>query len=253
MTHAKSNKVLEILENKHVSISIDRKNIVGSGIAESLGWVLNPQNQKIRSKLREVFARWYDDANDESDENFIFLVIRIHELVITKGHGATTQKIHLDFVAKRVKDEVKPMSKRKAFKCEFRGENALQEGRSYIEDFYKNYVSVLDKNHAPVYVLGSYNIMQPKDSDFMFTFYVIGPKEIEKAELEAIDFLGGEYARRFTNLHSSEESAQDLHQTFLKDKDFTVNDAIIIEQYMIDKPKIGMKTKILQLLPLTRV
>ena len=59
---------------------------------------MEPQNAALRTKLREVFADWYDDANNEQDENCVILAIRITSATIFRDHGAL--RYNLDFANK---------------------------------------------------------------------------------------------------------------------------------------------------------
>mgnify|MGYP000080408801 FL=1 len=97
-TSAKSNKMRQIAHNKEVAFSVCFERIYGHGIGENLGWVLEPQNAALRTKLREVFADWYDDANNEQDENCVILAIRITSATIFRDHGAL--RYNLDFANK---------------------------------------------------------------------------------------------------------------------------------------------------------
>lgn len=94
-TSAKSNKMQQIAHNKEVAFSVCFEGIYGHGIGENLGWVLEPQNAVLRTKLREVFADWYDDANNEQDENCVILEIRITSATIFRDHGAVRYKLDL--------------------------------------------------------------------------------------------------------------------------------------------------------------
>ncbi len=97
VTYSKSNKMRQIAHNKEVAFStIDW--FSGNGIGENLGWVLDPKNAEIRTKLRTVFAEWYDFANNESDENCCILAIRITRGMVIKDHGAV--RYNMDFVNK---------------------------------------------------------------------------------------------------------------------------------------------------------
>jgi len=97
VTYAKSNKMRQIAQNKEVAFSaIDW--FSGNGIGENLGWVLDPKNAEIRTKLRTVFAEWYDFANNESDENCCILAISITRGTVIKDHGAV--RYNMDFVNK---------------------------------------------------------------------------------------------------------------------------------------------------------
>jgi len=67
-THGKSNKMQQIAQNNDVSIATCPEMFTAIGIGENLGWVLDPKNAELRTKLRKVFAQWYDSANNEKDE-----------------------------------------------------------------------------------------------------------------------------------------------------------------------------------------
>lgn len=97
-TWAKSTKMQQIAKNPEVAFAVFNGWFSGNGIAENLGWVLDPKNATIRAKLRQAFAEWYDDANNEQDENCIILAIRITRATVIKDHGAV--RYHLDFVNK---------------------------------------------------------------------------------------------------------------------------------------------------------
>lgn len=97
-TWAKSNKMQQIAQNNEVAFSVCNEGIYGSAIGGNLGWVLDPKNTELRAKLREVFAKWYDAANNEQDENCVILAIRVTRATIFKDHGAVYY--NLDFVNK---------------------------------------------------------------------------------------------------------------------------------------------------------
>lgn len=103
-TSAKSNKMQQIAQNKEVAFSVCFEGIYGNGIGENLGWVLASQNAELRAKLREVFADWYDDANDEQNENCVILAIRVTSATIFRDHGAV--RYNLDLVNKAAVETV---------------------------------------------------------------------------------------------------------------------------------------------------
>jgi hypothetical protein len=45
-----------------------------------------------------AFAKWYDDANNEKDENCCILAVRITSCTVIKDHGAV--RYNMDFVNK---------------------------------------------------------------------------------------------------------------------------------------------------------
>jgi hypothetical protein len=95
-TNALSKKMKQIETNPGVAIcAVDW--FSGHGMGKNLGWVLEPQNVEIRSKLREAFT-WYDSANNEQDKNCCILEVRLMEGMLIKDHHAIRYQI--DFVNK---------------------------------------------------------------------------------------------------------------------------------------------------------
>lgn len=91
VTYALSNKVRQIEANPDVSIAADFEDFSSCGVAENLGWVLDPKNAELRTKLRAAFAEWYDFANNEADPHFCFVAIRLTKGTLRLDHG---QKIY---------------------------------------------------------------------------------------------------------------------------------------------------------------
>ncbi|AMC94618.1 pyridoxamine 5-phosphate oxidase [Erysipelothrix larvae] len=100
VTHAKSNKMLEIAENPEVAICVIVENFTANGKAENLGWVLNPQNEVIIEKLRQIFAEWYYVANNEADENCCIMKVTLTKGLWYDAHEGTRTEI--DFINKTV-------------------------------------------------------------------------------------------------------------------------------------------------------
>ncbi|MGB4659866.1 MAG: pyridoxamine 5'-phosphate oxidase family protein [Mobilitalea sp.] len=98
VSNAKSNKMLQIAQNQEVSISGCLEMFTASGVGENLGWVLDPKNAEIRSKLRTAFSAWYDMANNEQDENCCFLAVRLTKGTLNVNHWE--KLYHMDFVNK---------------------------------------------------------------------------------------------------------------------------------------------------------
>ncbi len=100
VTYALSNKMKQIEKKPEVAVcAIDW--FSGQGVGENIGWVLDPKNAEIRLKLREAFAAWYDQANNEQDENCCFLKIRLTNGMLIKDHHAVRYQI--DFTNKSAK------------------------------------------------------------------------------------------------------------------------------------------------------
>ena len=98
VTYAKSNKMKQIALNSEVSIAGCFEMFTANGVGENLGWVLDPKNVEIRTKLRTAFAKWYDMANNEKDENCCILAIHLTRGTLNINHWE--KLYHLDFVNK---------------------------------------------------------------------------------------------------------------------------------------------------------
>lgn len=94
-TCAVSNKIQEIINNKMVAFSVNFEGISGNAIGENLGWVKDPENAALRTKLREVFKDWYDAANNEDNKDCVILAIQITKAVIFRDHGETYYNLDL--------------------------------------------------------------------------------------------------------------------------------------------------------------
>ncbi len=98
-TNLKSHKMQQILKNPEVSIASCSEMFTASGTGHNLGWVLDPKNADLRSKLRAVFS-WYDSANDEKDENCCILAIRLTKGTLNVNHWE--KLYHMDFQNKKI-------------------------------------------------------------------------------------------------------------------------------------------------------
>jgi hypothetical protein len=85
-THGKSNKMLQIAQNPQVSVASLEEMFTASGLAEDLGWVMDPKNAELRAKLRAAFASWYDSANNEKDESCRILAIGLSRGTLNVNH-----------------------------------------------------------------------------------------------------------------------------------------------------------------------
>ena len=97
-TWAESSKMYQIAKNKEVAFAVCFEGFSGNGIGENLGWVLEPKNSELRTKLRKTFADWYDHANNEQNENCIILAVYITKGRIFRDHGAV--RYNMDFINK---------------------------------------------------------------------------------------------------------------------------------------------------------
>lgn len=98
VTYSKSNKMLQIEQNREVSVASAQEMFTANGVGENLGWVLKPENAEIREKLRKAFSEWYDMANNESDENCCILAIHLTKGTLNINHWE--KLYHMDFVNK---------------------------------------------------------------------------------------------------------------------------------------------------------
>lgn len=94
-THGKSNKILQIEDNKNVAIVVCGEGISASGIGENLGWIMKAENADLRLKLRKTFSKWYDHANNEEDENCVILAIRMTRATIFRDEGLIVYNLDL--------------------------------------------------------------------------------------------------------------------------------------------------------------
>ena len=98
VTYARSGKMRQIAQNREVSLAVCFEWFTASAVGENLGWVLKPENEKLRAKLRKTFINWYDFANNESDENCCILAVRMTNGIININHHETLY--HMDFANK---------------------------------------------------------------------------------------------------------------------------------------------------------
>jgi Pyridoxamine 5''-phosphate oxidase. len=98
VTYEKSNKMQQIAQNSQVSVAVGGEWFTANGVGENLGWVLDPKNAEIRTKLRVAFAAWYDMANNENDGNCCILAIRLTRGTLNVNHWE--KLYHMDFVNK---------------------------------------------------------------------------------------------------------------------------------------------------------
>ena len=92
VTYAKSKMMKQIASNPTVAISGEW--FTAHGLGENLGHVLDPKNEEIMSKVRTVFAEWYDNGHtNEADPNTCLLCIRLTDGILF-SHGT---KYVIDF------------------------------------------------------------------------------------------------------------------------------------------------------------
>lgn len=103
ITHAKSSKMQQIAQNNEVAIAVCFGWFTADGIGENLGWVLDPKNAEVRTKLRSAFAEWYDRVNNEKDENCCYLAIRLTKGIININHFEKLYR--MDFLNKTARVE----------------------------------------------------------------------------------------------------------------------------------------------------
>ena len=98
VSYATSNKMLQIEKNPHVAICFIVENFTANGIGENLGWVCKESNLEMRARLREVFAAWYDEANNDDDPNTCILRVRLTKGLWNDAHKGIRH--HIDFIGK---------------------------------------------------------------------------------------------------------------------------------------------------------
>ena len=98
VTYATSGKMRQIAQNPEVAVCIIVESFTADGIGENLGWVCDGKNSAIMTKLRTVFADWYDEANNDEDPNTCLLRIRLTRGLWNDPHEGIKNEI--DFVNK---------------------------------------------------------------------------------------------------------------------------------------------------------
>ena len=82
ITHALTKKMKQIEKNPKVAICSNDW-FCGHGIGENIGHVCDEKNAELASKLRAVFAEWYDNGHtNEKDPNTCILKIRLTDAVL---------------------------------------------------------------------------------------------------------------------------------------------------------------------------
>jgi general stress protein 26 len=85
ITYALSTKMRQIAKNPRVAICGDW--FTAHGVGENMGHILLPENADIASRLRAVFAEWYDNGHiNEDDSNTCILRVRLTDGVLF-SHG----------------------------------------------------------------------------------------------------------------------------------------------------------------------
>ena len=98
VSNATSNKMLQIEKNSNVAICFIVENFTSDGIGENLGWVCEEKNVSIMTKVRPIFADWYNDANNDEDHNTCLLRVRLTHGLWNDAHKGIRDEI--DFVNK---------------------------------------------------------------------------------------------------------------------------------------------------------
>ena len=91
VTHALSNKMLQIQQNPAVAVCGEW--FTASGIGENMGHPRDKKNAVLAAKLREAFASWYSNGHtNEDDPNTCILRVRLTEGLLF--HHGTRYDIH---------------------------------------------------------------------------------------------------------------------------------------------------------------
>lgn len=85
LVNAYTNKMRQIAKEPRVAVCGDW--FTGHGVAEEIGWMLDPKNAEKLAKLKTVFAAWYDNGHmDENDTASRILRVRMTDGVLF-SHG----------------------------------------------------------------------------------------------------------------------------------------------------------------------
>ncbi len=82
VTHALTKKMKQIEKNPKVAVCSNDW-FCGHGIGENIGHICDEKNAELASKLRAVFAEWYDNGHtNENDPNTCILKIELTDAVL---------------------------------------------------------------------------------------------------------------------------------------------------------------------------
>lgn len=85
LVYAHTNKMRQIAAEPRVAVCGDW--FTGHGVAEDMGWMLDPRNEAIFGKLKAAFAAWYNNGHmDENDPASRILRVRMTDGVLF-SHG----------------------------------------------------------------------------------------------------------------------------------------------------------------------
>ena len=96
VTYATSGKMLQIAQNPEVAVCVIVDNFTADGIGENMGWVCDEKNAQIMTKLRKIFAEWYNEANNDEDPNTCLLRVRLTNGLWNDAHKGIRNTV--DFV-----------------------------------------------------------------------------------------------------------------------------------------------------------
>ena len=100
VTYATTKKIQQITVNPHVALCYVVDSFTATGRGENLGWVKAEKNLELAAKLREIFAEWYQDANNDEDPNTCILKVTLEQGLWNFPHEGRSTAI--DFMAKTV-------------------------------------------------------------------------------------------------------------------------------------------------------
>lgn len=98
VTYATSSKMQQIAQNPEVAVCVIVENFTANGIGENLGWVCDEKNKDIMAKVRVIFEKWYNEANNDEDTNTCLLRVQLTQGVWNDPHAGLRNEI--DFVNK---------------------------------------------------------------------------------------------------------------------------------------------------------
>ncbi|MDL2327861.1 pyridoxamine 5'-phosphate oxidase family protein [Ruminococcaceae bacterium OttesenSCG-928-A11] len=98
VTYATTAKMRQIEKNPNVAVCVIVDNFTADGIGENLGWTRDAKNLELTAKLREIFAEWYDEANNDDDPNTCILRVRLTKGLWNDPHEGLRNEV--DFVNK---------------------------------------------------------------------------------------------------------------------------------------------------------
>ncbi|VEU81261.1 effector binding domain-containing protein [Haploplasma axanthum] len=135
---------------------------------------------------------------------------------------------------------------------DFKGSNAIDEGRKYSMKWLSDHNIDLTKPSEPIYIFGRYDFRKEQNDDFVFQLCIVTPDSIKvKGNPLKGKILGGLVVRQVVLFKDLNNSWEYLLNKYSKHKEYKLKNTIVFEQYLIDE-NINEQMRVLQVLELDK-